>query len=226
MQLSILTVPNPILRQKSRQVLRSAATSDRRSRALITLSVVEVQSRDKKVLEFIKNLEETLLKKKNPPGVGLSAPQVGKSWRIFSTLLPKDKPVLQTYINPTIVSASKKLTLGNEKLKAISYKLKADREPILEGCLSIPGIYGPVYRHEWVKLEYQLLNAKSSKQNALSVKPYALSKKVSTFSGFPARVLQHELDHLDGILFTDRALQQKLPLYEDRRGKLTEIQLA
>lgn len=185
MVLPILTVPSQILRTKSQPIAKV----------------------DKKVLEFIANLEETLLKKKNPQGVGLSAPQIGKNWRIFSTLLPKDKPVIQTFINPVIVKVSKKLILGNEK-----HKLRAtSHEPILEGCLSIPGIYGPVYRHEWIKLKWLVASGQWL---------------VAKFSGFTARVMQHELDHLDGILFTDRAIAQKLPLYEDKNGKMLEISLS
>lgn len=189
MTLPILTIPHPILRRKSTAVAKV----------------------DKKTLEFIQNLEETLVKKKNPPGVGLSAPQVGKNWRIFSTYLPKanlsDRTdlkgkhlLLTTFINPVILSASAKLTLGPNK-----------KEPILEGCLSIPKIYGPVFRHQSLRLKW------------LSPTGQSLT---ATFSGFTARVIQHELDHLDGILFTDRAMKDKLPLFESKNDKLVPISLS
>jgi len=181
MRLPIITIPHPTLRKKSKPVTQV----------------------DKKVLEFIANLEETLQKKTNPQGVGLSAPQVDKLWRIFTTFLPRENPVIHTFINPVVVDVSKKLTLGpNEK------------EPYLEGCLSIPKIYGPVLRHQSIKIKFSIINYQLS-----------ITEKTSVFSGFPARVIQHELDHLDGILFTDRSIQQELPIYEEQRGKLVEIKL-
>ena len=191
--LKILTVPNPTLRKKSKPV----------------------KVFDKKLGKFIGELNDALVNKQDPPGVGLSAIQVGKPWRIFSTFLPKDsnedRPksskrfLLTTFVNPTIVANSKKLTLGPKP-----------KDPILEGCLSIPGIYGPVKRHEWVKLKWQIADL-----------PAQAGGKWHTdkFSGFTARVIQHEMNHLDGILFPDLTLKQKLPLYEERKGKLQRIEL-
>ena len=179
MPLPILTIPSPILRRKS----------------------VAVKAVDKKILKFIANLEETLVQKKRPKGVGLSAPQVGKLWRIFLTYLPKGKnPAIQVFINPQIIAVAKKLTLGPNPKK-----------PILEGCLSIPGIYGPVWRHQWLKLQW--------------LEPSGQTL-VAKFSAFPARVIQHELDPLDGILFTDRAVTDKLPLYQEKADQLVPISLA
>jgi len=174
--MKIITTPNPLLHQKSKPITQI----------------------DKKTLKFIKSLETTLLKTSNPPGVGLSAIQVGKKLRVFSTHLP-DQP-LQTYINPQIISKSKQITLGGPKDK-----------PFLEGCLSIPNIYGPVKRHQWIKLNWLDTNNQSHTQQ---------------FSDFEARVIQHEQDHLDGILFTDHSLKNNLPLYQQSSsGKLTPINL-
>ena len=192
MKLKIITTPNPILKRKSKKITKI----------------------DKKVIKFIKNLEDTLLKKKDPPGIGLSAPQVGKNWSVFSVQLPQEnisgrkdlkdhQLILKTYLNPQIITASKKLTLSGTKAK-----------PFLEGCLSIPLIYAPVYRHEWIKLKYSTINDLRS-----------TIQKTEKFSGFKARVIQHELDHLDGILFTDRSIKQKLPLYKEEQEKLVKINL-
>ena len=93
-------------------------------------------------------------------------------------------------------------------------QMLAEKEPYLEGCLSIPKIYGPVLRHQSIKIKFSIINYQLS-----------ITEKTSVFSGFPARVIQHELDHLDGILFTDRSIQQELPIYEEQRGKLVEIKL-
>lgn len=180
---SIVTVPNTTLRQPS----------------------LNVQI-DKKTLQFALDLQETLVHKDNPKGVGLSAPQLGKNWNMFVTLLstegdedptPSD---LRLYINPVITSTSKKTTFGPDK-----------DEPILEGCLSIPGIYGPVPRFEWVQLEYWEPDGNE------------LVKKEGKFSGFLARVIQHEHDHLLGRLFTDYSLGYDLPLYRFKGKEAIEI---
>jgi peptide deformylase len=165
---------------------------------------------DKKVLQFIQNLQTTLAKKDNPKGVGLAAPQVDMKWRIFVTQLSPDggrsneekPPVMRTFINPRIIDRPDKLTFGPDK-----------REPILEGCLSIPGIYGPVPRWPWLRLEFQeIVNGE-------------LVIKTERFSDFAARVIQHENDHLDGVLFVDYALEYDLPLYKEdpKTEKLQEI---
>ena len=176
--LPILTVPNPILRHKSKPVTHI----------------------DKKVLDFIDQLQETLVKQDHPKGVGLSAVQIGKLWRIFATFIPP-QPTLKIYLNPEIVTTSKQLTLGPDKDK-----------PILEGCLSIPKLYGPVYRHKWVKLAWQT--------------PKGNSQTAKFQDDFQARVIEHELDHLNGILFTDRAIKDNLPLYQEESDQLQPITLA
>ena len=95
---------------------------------------------DKKLLKFVNDLTATLNKTKNPKGVGLAATQVNSLQRIFATNLDNE---LRSYINPAIIGHSKNIVLGPPK-----------KEPYLEGCLSIPAIYGPVPRYEWVELEY------------------------------------------------------------------------
>jgi methionyl-tRNA formyltransferase len=163
----------------------------------------EVGTIDKKLINFVRDLEKTLANKRNPEGVGLSAPQVDKNWRVFSIYLDhSSKSNVRTLINPTIVHASDKMTLSETKNK-----------PYLEGCLSIPNIFGPVWRHETITLEYGYLENNQ------------LITKTEKFTDFPSRVVQHEIDHLDGILFTDRAVEQELPLYTETNGELIEIEL-
>ena len=181
--MKIIEVPNPILKQVSEPI----------------------KEIDKKILTFIQELEQTLINKKNPEGVGLSAPQIGKNIRIFTTWLDKGNGrEIKTYINPVITKASAKLTLGPNPEK-----------PYMEGCLSIPNIYGPVWRHQFLTLQYLTINKDTN----------ALETQTSKFASFPARVIQHEFDHLEGILFTDRSLEQSLPLYQEKNGDLVEIPL-
>lgn len=66
------------------------------------------------------------------------------------------------------------------------------RELAQEGCLSLPGVFGKVKRHKKVSLTYYNQDGKKNKLTA---------------AGLMARVIQHEVDHLDGILFTDRAVE-------------------
>lgn len=161
---------------------------------------------DRKLQNFVKDLGDTLIAHDNPKGVGLSAPQIGKNWNIFVTLLPEnldDEATahdLRTFINPTIIGVSNEMTLGEDK-----------DDPILEGCLSIPTIYGAVPRHQWIELEYDI------------VTPEGFVKQQEKFEDFFARVIQHEYDHLRGVLFTDYSLKYDLPVYELRRKKMVEI---
>ena len=169
---------------------------------------IEVDKVDKKLIQFIDNLEETLRNKDNPKGVGLAAPQVDKKLRIFTTQLSKndnfdDESSLEIrhYINPVITKHAGKQVFGEDK-----------DNPQLEGCLSIPKIYAPVPRWQWVELEFLILeNGK-------------LVPQKERFDNFAARVVQHEADHLDGILFTDYALEYELPVYFENKktGKLEE----
>lgn len=151
--------------------------------------------------KFVKEMGKTLQKTTNPRGVGLAAPQVNRLMRIFLTTIeddPKIPPL--AFINPRIVGHGTKHTFGPDP-----------ENPRLEGCLSMPGLYGPVPRWEWVQVEYQTLHNGQ------------VAEKKERFDGFHARVVQHEIDHLDGILFTDYSLQYDLPVYREKGKDLVEI---
>lgn len=120
----------------------------------------------------------------NPEGVGLSFPQIGYNLRGFVTYLEKR---IKIYLNPVILDLSEDTTLGG-----------TPERPTLEGCLSIPWLYGPVARSKKVKI------------HALDEHGVEFTKVLSSF---PARLIQHEYDHLEGILFTDYTLRDQLPLY-------------
>ncbi len=108
-------------------------------------------------------------------GVGLAAPQVGLSQRLFVAHVPQNEEDPQSgkdfvLINPRIVETS------------------PDRVEGVEGCLSMPTWFGRVVRREWVVVKARNVNGKPIRIKA---------------NGFLARVFQHETDHLDGVLFTD-----------------------
>lgn len=165
-----------------------------------------IQSIDKKVLEHIDALQDTLKAARNPRGVGLAAPQIDTSRRIFATWLEtsqSDDPIMRIFINPRVIDRADRSVIGVNP-----------RDPELEGCLSIPHLYGPVSRPEWVTLEFQTL----APDNTLS------DLHTETFFDFAGRVMQHELDHLDGILFTDYLISQSQPVYHLVNGKLQLVE--
>jgi len=170
----IVTVKDPILRIKSK----------------------EVKILDKKIFNLIKDLKETLAIQKDPIGVGLAAPQIGKNLRMFAV---KPKEEIKIIINPEIISVSKE-----------AKELTDEHTKLMEGCLSLPNLYGPLKRPDSIKVNY--LNEKGDKTTSL-------------FDGFEAQIIQHEIDHLNGILFTDRLLEQKKPLYELVNGEWEKVEI-
>ncbi|HOY49222.1 MAG TPA: peptide deformylase [Flavobacteriales bacterium] len=141
--------------------------------------------------ELIANMFETMY---HAPGVGLAAPQVGHSIRLFvldaspfSDEHPELDGVKKVFINAEIVEES------------------GDDWKFNEGCLSIPHIREDVDRKPTIRMKYQDENFNSFEE---------------TFDGILARIIQHEYDHIDGILFTDRLSQLRRTLL---RGKLQDI---
>jgi len=142
-----------------------------------------VRTLDKKVKEIIKDLKDTLSIQKDPEGVGLAAPQIGKGVRIFYI---NHKDYSEIFINPVVLSQG--------PIRKTEAKNK-----LMEGCLSLPHYYGPLTRASSVTLKY--LN-----EDGID--------KVKTIRGFLAQIIQHEVDHLNGVLFVDRLLEQKKKLYK------------
>lgn len=111
-------------------------------------------------------------------GVGLAAPQIGKSIRLLvidASPMADEDPVLKDF----------KKVFINAKIT----ETEGESEIMTEGCLSIPGIQEEVKRINKIRLEYYDENFEFHDEY---------------YEGFAARVLQHEYDHLDGILFVDR----------------------
>ena len=169
----IVGVKNPVLREKAR----------------------DVKKIDKKTLELIRDMQDTLMQQKDPEGVGLAAPQIGKSLRIFVVDYKKLKRVI---INPIVLETSK------------TSKSKKVEKDILEGCLSLPHYYGPIERNQRIKIKY--LDEKAKEQ-------------IEEFTDFDAQIIQHEIDHLNGILFVDKILEQKAPLYKFDGDEWEEVEL-
>jgi len=119
-------------------------------------------------------------------GVGLAAPQVAEELRLFAYWLPAHDGALE--IEPTVVV--------NPEIRIVDPEL----EEGWEGCLSIPGLRGLVPRARRIKVKGRTLDG-----DGLSL----------TASGFHARVIQHEFDHLDGVVFLDRMTSAQSLAFEE-----------
>lgn len=153
-QLQVVELGNPMLRQVAQPI------------ANIHHDRIQKLSRD------------LLLTVKQTNGVGIAAPQVGHSDRLFvvasrPNLRYPHAPIMEptVMINPQILSHSTEVVQG------------------WEGCLSVPGIRGLVPRYQAIAVEYTGLEGRLYQQE---------------FADFIARIFQHELDHLDGLVFLDR----------------------
>lgn len=128
------------------------------------------------------NLVRTMLEE---DGVGLAAPQVAESLRLFAYWLPGHDD--REEIAPTVVV--------NPELRIVDPEVDEG----WEGCLSIPGLRGLVPRHRRIKIK-----GRDIAGNDVSF----------TADGFHARVIQHEFDHLDGVVFLDRMSSASSLAYE------------
>lgn len=168
-----------------------------------------VKKIDKKILKILQDLQDTLKVQKDPEGVGLAAPQIGEFYQIF---LLQDKKKIVPVLNPKIIKLSKK-TNDPPSRKAAEGQVpgeKTNDEYIMEGCLSLPHYYGPVRRAWSVELEYQTPK---------------LENRHETIEGFAAQIIQHEVDHLNGIVFIDKLFAQKRKLYQLVNKEWQEIKL-
>ena len=185
----IVSIPNPVLVNPAKTVIKI----------------------DKKVKKIIKKLKKDLENAKNPKGVGLAAPQIGVSLQIFAAK-PDSNSDISIFINPEIIWKSENLTEIKRPRKS---KKNTKSEKKLEGCLSIPNIWGYLKRSDKVRLKYMSEDGQLHEEE---------------FSDFMATIIQHETDHLKGVLFTQRVLEQNQKLYsieQDKKGEdeLIEVEI-
>jgi len=139
----------------------------------------EVKEITPEIKELIFDMEKIMIEKQ---GVGLAAPQVGKSKRIIVVQPNLETPKTLALINPKIITES------------------AETNVIEEGCLSFPGIFLEIERAKEIEIE------------ALDINGQKITMKTKSLL---ARVIQHEIDHLDGVLFF-----QKLGIWKRLKFKL------
>ncbi|WP_375237851.1 peptide deformylase [Aurantibacter sp.] len=149
---------------------------------------------------LIENMYETMY---GASGVGLAAPQIGKSVRLFlvdaspfaeDEALPKEeqeflKNFKHTFINPVILEES------------------GDEWAFNEGCLSIPDVREDVFRKPDIKVQFQDEDFKTHTME---------------LTGLAARVFQHEFDHIEGVLFTDKLSGLKKRLIKGKLGNISK----
>jgi peptide deformylase len=141
--------------------------------------------------KLVEDMFETM---HNAEGVGLAAPQVGLTVRVFVvdlSPLGDEQPLLKgfrkAFINPHIIEKD------------------GDKVLMDEGCLSLPGLREDVLRYNTIRIRYFDVNWQEHDE---------------VYTGFAARVLQHEYDHLDGIMFIDYCSPFKKRIL---KGKLSDI---
>ncbi|MDP4599758.1 MAG: peptide deformylase [Polaribacter sp.] len=150
--------------------------------------------------ELIANMKETMY---NASGVGLAAPQIGKAIRLFiidaspfaddDDLTKEENEVLKNFNRVFI----------NPKI----IKEEGDEWSFNEGCLSIPEIREDVWRQPTITIEYQ---------------DEQFEKHTEILSGLAARIFQHEYDHIEGVLFTDRISSLKKRLLKKKLENISK----
>ncbi|MFN3968557.1 peptide deformylase [Flavobacterium sp.] len=144
--------------------------------------------------EIITNMYDTMY---NAYGVGLAAPQVGMAIRLF---------VIDTepFSDSDDLTKEEQAQLKGFKRTFINAKMlkeEGDEWGFNEGCLSIPDVREDVYRNERITIEYC---------------DEDFNKKTEVFDGLIARVIQHEYDHIEGVLFTDKISTLKKTLIKKK----------
>ena len=160
----------------------------------------EIEKDFPKLIELIDNMWETMY---NASGVGLAAPQVGLPLRLFlvdATPFAEDDELSEDERN--VLQGFKKVFINAE----IEEETGTDWI-FNEGCLSIPDIREDVTRKDTITISYI---------------DESFKKHTTTFDGILARIIQHEYDHTEGILFTDKLSSLKKRLLKGRLANISK----
>lgn len=148
--------------------------------------------------ELIENMFETMY---NADGVGIAAPQVGREDRIFvvdlSPLANDEHPEFKDF---------KKVFINAHIIER-----GGEMVSIEEGCLSIPGVHEKVSREDEIRIKYL---------------DQELQPRDEVYTGYAARVIQHEHDHLDGILFVDKVSPLRKRMIKSKLANLGKGKVA
>ena len=166
--------------------------------AVLKKEAKEIDKDYPKLNELIEKMYETMY---GAHGVGLAAPQIGLPIRLF---LVDTEP----FSDDEDLSEKDREQMKNFKKTFINAQIleeEGDEWAFNEGCLSIPDVREDVFRKPKIKIQYQDEN---------------FDTHVEEYDGLIARVIQHEYDHIEGVLFTDKLSSFKKRLI---KGKLTNI---
>jgi len=161
---------------------------------------IEIDKDYPKLDELLENMFETMY---GARGIGLAAPQIGLPLRIFlvdATPFGDDEDLEEE--EQTLLSEFKKVFINPKIIDETG-----DEWAYNEGCLSIPAINEDVFRKPTITIEYFDENFK---------------KHTHTFSGMAARIIQHEYDHIEGILFTDKLSPLKKKLIKKKLENISK----
>jgi len=160
----------------------------------------EIDKDSPKLNDLISNMWETMY---NASGVGLAAPQIGLPVRLFlvdATPFAEDEEL----------SEKERAALEGFKKVFINSKMEAETGNdwvFNEGCLSIPDIREDVTRKDTITISYWDEN---------------FQKHTETYDGILARIIQHEYDHIEGVLFTDKLSSLKKRLLKGRLSNISK----
>jgi len=161
---------------------------------------IEIKKNYPDLNEFIANMQETMY---NASGVGLAAQQIGKAIRLFvidASPFGEDEDFEE----------GERIVLKDFKRVFINAKIiseEGDEWAFNEGCLSIPDVREDVWRQPKITVIYQDEN---------------FENHTETLEGLPARVFQHEYDHIEGILFTDKISSLKKRLIKKKLDNISK----
>jgi len=166
-------------------------------RTIVTLPDPVLRRKARPITKFDGNLkiliDDMIETMRDAPGVGLAAPQVGISDRLIVVEYGED----EEDENGEIIEMPKKLyVLINPEI----VKVSEEKEMGVEGCLSIPGLVGEVERYSAIQIKGLNRRGQPNKVKA---------------EGWLARIFQHEIDHLDGIVYPDRATKVWKPAVDE-----------
>ncbi len=161
----------------------------------LRLKAKEVKKFDKELQNLINDMFETM---RAEPGVGLAAPQIGQSLKLV-VIEYAEEPEEEDAPMPK----PKRYVLVNPEIVERSEEMVEG----MEGCLSVPGLVGMVNRHEAITVKALTRHGKPQKVKA---------------DGWMARIIQHEMDHLDGVLYVDRASEVYERVLDDEDEEVEE----
>jgi len=168
---------------------------------LLRRKAIPIDKLDKKLEKEIAEMIKTLKSAQDPEGVGLAATQVGINRRVF---IVSFNGVPEIFINPILKNFSKATLLDVHP---------RTKDRWLEGCLSVPRLWGFVNRPYSVEIEYE------------TPKAGKLEKRHRKLEDVDASYVQHENDHLNGVLFTDRILEQNGEILQETPSGLLPIEM-